>query len=125
MMALGDALAVALMKRKQFRKEVLSSGFGLACAIEILEDVVRGELAFDRTLKVNQQDPETGKADLSDRLPGNIETMRRMYDAAKLDFEIDESVANAMEGLVDLLQDKYLNAGTCHEWDIMSTSGSV
>ena len=49
------------LTRKQFRKEVLSSGFGLACAIEILEDVVRGELAFDRTLKVNQQDPEIGQ----------------------------------------------------------------
>jgi len=74
------------LTRKQFRKEVLSSGFGLASAIEILEDVVRGELAFDRTLKVNQQDPEIGKADLSDRLPGNIETLRRMYSAAKSDF---------------------------------------
>ncbi len=75
------------LTRKQFRKEVLSSGFGLANAIEILEDVVRGELAFDRTLKVNQQDPEIGKADLSDRLPGNIDTLRRMYDAARADFE--------------------------------------
>jgi RNA polymerase primary sigma factor len=74
------------LTRKQFRKEVLSSGFGLACAIEILEDVVRGELAFDRTLKVNQQDPEVGKADLSDRLPGTIETLRLMYGAAKKDF---------------------------------------
>jgi len=74
------------LTRKQFRKEVLSSGFGLSCAIEILEDVVRGELAFDRTLKVNQQDPEIGKADLSDRLPGNIETLQRMYLAAKGDF---------------------------------------
>jgi RNA polymerase primary sigma factor len=74
------------LTRKQFRKEVLSSGFGLACAIEILEDVVRGELAFDRTLKVNQQDPEIGKADLSDRLPGNIETLRLMYAAAKRDY---------------------------------------
>ncbi len=76
------------LTRKQFRKEALSSGFGLANAIEILEDVVRGELAFDRTLKVNQQDPEIGKADLSDRLPGNIATLRKMYEAAKLDFQI-------------------------------------
>ena len=75
------------LTRKQFRKEVLSSGFGLQCAIEILEDVVRGELAFDRTLKVNQQDPEIGKADLSDRLPGNIETLRLMYGAAQQDFK--------------------------------------
>jgi RNA polymerase primary sigma factor len=74
------------LTRKQFRKEVLSSGFGLANAIEILEDVVRGELAFDRTLKVNQQDPEIGKTDLSDRLPGSIETLRRIYEAIRADF---------------------------------------
>ncbi len=74
------------LTRKQFRKEVLSSGFGLANAIEILRDVVRGELAFDRTLKVNQQDPEIGKSDLSDRLPGNIATLQRIYEAARADF---------------------------------------
>jgi len=75
------------LTRKQFRKEVLSSGFGMQNAIEILEDVLKGELAFDRTLKVNQQDPEVGKADLSDRLPGNILTLRRIYEAARKDFE--------------------------------------
>jgi RNA polymerase primary sigma factor len=74
------------LTRKQFRKEVLSCGFGMKNAIEILEDVLKGELAFDRTLKVNQQDPEVGKADLSDRLPGNIATLRLIYDAAKKDF---------------------------------------
>ena len=74
------------LTRKQFRKEVLSSGFGMKNAIEILEDVLKGELAFDRTLKVNQQDPEVGKADLSDRLPGNIATLRLIYDAARQDF---------------------------------------
>ncbi|MFY9343650.1 MAG: RNA polymerase sigma factor RpoD [Planctomycetota bacterium] len=74
------------LTRKQFRKEVLSSGFGMQNAIEILEDVLKGELAFDRTLKVNQQDPEVGKADLSDRLPGNIATLRRIYEAARGDF---------------------------------------
>ncbi|MCB9878670.1 MAG: RNA polymerase sigma factor RpoD [Planctomycetes bacterium] len=74
------------LTRKQFRKEVLSSGFGMKSAIEILEDVLKGELAFDRTLKVNQQDPEVGKADLSDRLPGNIQTLKLIYDAARKDF---------------------------------------
>ncbi|MBZ0152823.1 MAG: RNA polymerase sigma factor RpoD, partial [Planctomycetes bacterium] len=74
------------LTRKQFRKEVLSSGFGMKNAIEILEDVLKGELAFDRTLKVNQQDPEVGKADLSDRLPGNIATLRLIYEAARKDF---------------------------------------
>jgi RNA polymerase primary sigma factor len=74
------------LTRKQFRKEVLSSGFGMQNAIEILQDVLKGELAFDRTLKVNQQDPEVGKADLSDRLPGNIQTLQRIYEAAREDF---------------------------------------
>jgi len=74
------------LTRKQFRKDVLTSGFGLSNAIEILEDVVSGELAFDRTLKVNQQDPEIGKADLSDRLPGNIATLRSLYAVAREDF---------------------------------------
>jgi RNA polymerase primary sigma factor len=75
------------LTRKQFRKEVLSSGFGMRNSIEILEDVLKGELAFDRTLKVNQQDPEVGKADLSDRLPGNIATLRLIYAAARQDFQ--------------------------------------
>jgi len=74
------------LTRKQFRKEVLSSGFGISHSIEILEDVVSGELAFDRTLKVNQQDPEIGKADLSERLPGSITTLRKIHDALREDF---------------------------------------
>ena len=74
------------LTRKQFRKEVLSSGFGLAHSIEILQDVVSGELAFDRTLKVNQQDPEIGKSDLADRLPGSIDTLRKIHQALRDDF---------------------------------------
>ncbi len=90
------------LTRKQFRKEVLSSGFGLRNAIEILEDVLKGELAFDRTLKVNQQDPEVGKADLSDRLPGNITTLRLIYDAARNDF------AQLLEGKPSAPQEQLL-----------------
>jgi RNA polymerase primary sigma factor len=84
------------LTRKQFRKEVLSSGFGMQNAIEILEDVQKGELAFDRTLKINQQDPEVGKADLSNRLPGNIATLKLIYQTAKKDFQrmVEGSVAN-------------------------------
>jgi len=85
------------LTRKQFRKEVLSCGYGMKNAIEILEDVLKGELAFDRTLKVKQQDPEVGKADLSDRLPGNIATLRLIYEAARADFArlTDERVPEA------------------------------
>ncbi|PIE22121.1 MAG: RNA polymerase sigma factor RpoD [Planctomycetota bacterium] len=67
------------LTRKQFRKLVLVSGFGTHEAISILKDVVAGELAFDRTIKVNQQDPDVGKADLNYRLPGVISTLENLY----------------------------------------------
>jgi RNA polymerase primary sigma factor len=67
------------LTRKQFRKLVLVSGFGTAEAISILKDVVAGELAFDRTIKVNQQDPDVGKSDLNYRLPGVISTLENLY----------------------------------------------
>jgi RNA polymerase primary sigma factor len=47
------------LTRKQFRKLVLVSGFGTASAIEHpARTSCAGELAFDRTMKVNQQDPD-------------------------------------------------------------------
>ena len=75
------------LARKQFRKKVVASGFGLEGVIQILEDVVAGELPFDRTLKVSQQDPEVGKTDLSKRLPGTIVTLRALHYANMKDFE--------------------------------------
>ena len=75
------------LTRKQFRKMVLASGFGIATAIQILEDVVSGELAFDRTLKVNQQDPEVGKTDLANRLPDTIATLKRLHQANRDDYK--------------------------------------
>ncbi len=75
------------LARKQFRKKVVASGFGLEGVIQILEDVVAGELPFDRTLKVSQQDPEVGKMDLSKRLPGTIVTLRSLHHANMKDFE--------------------------------------
>ncbi|MEO0479733.1 MAG: RNA polymerase sigma factor RpoD [Planctomycetota bacterium] len=75
------------LTRKQFRKDVIGSGFGIQNVIEILEDVERGELAFDRTLKVNQQDHEVGKLELTSRLPGNIETLKKLYEAGRADYD--------------------------------------
>ncbi|MCB9917497.1 MAG: RNA polymerase sigma factor RpoD [Planctomycetes bacterium] len=74
------------LTRKQFRKLVLVSGFGTAASIQILKDVVAGELAFDRTIKVNQQDPDVGKSDLQYRLPGIISTLETLYRSNQEDF---------------------------------------
>ncbi len=74
------------LTRTQFRKMVLMSGFGVEEAIRILKDVVRGEVAFDRTIKVNQQDPDVGKSDLQIRIPSVIATLERLYERNRQDF---------------------------------------
>jgi RNA polymerase primary sigma factor len=73
--------------RKRFRKKAMGSGLALRSALKTLEEVERGELAFDRTLKVNpnpkpDDDPKIvetlGKNFLAKRLPFNLVTIRRL-----------------------------------------------
>jgi RNA polymerase primary sigma factor len=70
--------------RKRYREKLLSSGLALELCIQLLEDVQRGELAFDRTLKVNQQQ-ENGKQETAFQLPGHITSLRKMLDSERRD----------------------------------------
>ncbi len=71
--------------RKRFRKKCMGSGLCMTSSLKTLEAVERGELAFDRTLKVNpnpkpDDDPKIvetlGKQYLALRLPVNLRTIR-------------------------------------------------
>ena len=73
--------------RKRFRKKAMGSGLIMTMALGTLDEVQRGELAFDRTLKVNpnpkpDDDPKIvetlGKNFLAKRLPVNIDTIRSL-----------------------------------------------
>jgi len=75
--------------RKRFRKKCVGSGLCMKSAIKTLEEVQRGELAFDRTLKVNpnpkpDDDPKIvetlGKNFLAMRLPVNIVTIKALLE---------------------------------------------
>lgn len=68
--------------RGLYRQKVLESAVAALAAVKIFEDVDRGELAFDRTLKVEEVD----KHDISHRLPENIATIRRLIDRNREDF---------------------------------------
>jgi RNA polymerase primary sigma factor len=70
--------------RKRYREKLLASGLSLELCIQLLEDVQRGELAFDRTLKVNQAS-ETGKQETATQLPDHIVSLKKMLDAEKKD----------------------------------------
>jgi RNA polymerase primary sigma factor len=62
--------------RKRFRTKVLESPVAVAEAIQILEDVKNGELAFDRTLKADSA-IDVSKFEVLDRLPRVIETIKQ------------------------------------------------
>jgi RNA polymerase primary sigma factor len=68
--------------RHLYRQKVLESAIAAIAAVKIFEDVDRGELAFDRTLKVEEVD----KQDISYRLPENVATIRRLIDRNREDF---------------------------------------
>ncbi|MBI4614670.1 MAG: RNA polymerase sigma factor RpoD [Planctomycetes bacterium] len=73
------------LARKEYRKKVLSTEPGLRRALQILEDVRDGKLAFERTLNVNAS-TEVGKQEISSRLPENIDTLKKMLDANRRDY---------------------------------------
>jgi RNA polymerase primary sigma factor len=82
--------------RKRFRKKCVGSGLCMTAALKTLEEVQRGELAFDRTLKVNpnpkpDDDPKIvetlGKNFLAKRLPVNIATIRVLVERIREEYQ--------------------------------------
>ncbi|MHC5039313.1 MAG: RNA polymerase sigma factor RpoD [Planctomycetota bacterium] len=74
------------LTRNRFRKRVLESEISQMEALGILDEVNRGKLAFDRTLKVSTSG-DLGKVEMSERLPENIQTIRRILNWNRRDYE--------------------------------------
>jgi RNA polymerase primary sigma factor len=72
--------------RKRYRLCVLLNGLALAECIRILQDVARGDLAFDRTLRIGTADP-VNKDDLQKRMPHNLKTLERLAAALRAEQE--------------------------------------
>jgi len=82
--------------RKRFRKKVVACGLSMDASLETLGQVQRGELAFDRTLKVNpnpkpDDDPKIvetlGKQFLAKRLPVNLQTIERLVARIREEYQ--------------------------------------
>jgi len=65
--------------RRRFRRSVLSCSFALKTVVDVLEKVHRGELPFDRTMKVSLTERLT-KEQILARMPHNLRTLRRLLD---------------------------------------------
>jgi len=74
------------LTRARFRKRVLESEIAQMDALSILDEVNRGKLAFDRTLKVSTSG-DLSKVEMSERLPENIKTVKRILEWNRRDYE--------------------------------------
>jgi RNA polymerase primary sigma factor len=63
--------------RKQFRRAVLGNDYAMRAAVRTLRKVYRGELPFDRTIKVSLTEQLT-KEQVSARMPLNLKTIERL-----------------------------------------------
>ncbi|MCZ6573810.1 MAG: RNA polymerase subunit sigma-70, partial [Planctomycetota bacterium] len=73
------------LTRRRYRRKVLESAISQDRAIRILEEVIAGELAFDRTLKINTSG-ETDKEQLATVLPYNLATVKLLRLKSGEDF---------------------------------------
>lgn len=83
--------------RKRFRKYCMGSGVCMDVSLATLHEVQAGNLAFDRTLKVNpnpkpDDDPKIvetlGKPRLAKRLPLNVATIERLMAQSRDEYKV-------------------------------------
>jgi RNA polymerase primary sigma factor len=96
--------------RKRYRHRVLESGIGIAAAIRILQAVARGDLAFDRTLRIGTADP-VDKDDLQRRMPLNLRSIEKLLASCRADMEKYVKRAKDREHLLTMLDKPRVEKG--------------
>ncbi len=71
--------------RRRFRRTLLSCHFAMQATVETLEQVHKGELPFDRTIKVSLTEQLT-KEQIQARMPHNLKTLNHLLGQNKQDF---------------------------------------
>jgi RNA polymerase primary sigma factor len=74
------------LTRKQFRRKVLESSLSIRTATDILSQVDRGLLPFDRTMKISVSE-NLAKETITNRLPTNLVTAKRLMEQELADYQ--------------------------------------
>ncbi len=74
------------LTRMAFRRKVLESDYCINSAVDILAQVASGELPFDRTMRISTAEVDA-KGTISKRIPENINTVRKILQQNRLDWE--------------------------------------
>jgi RNA polymerase primary sigma factor len=75
------------LTRKRFRRNLLRSFFALEATVKVLERVHKGELPFDRTIKVSLTERLT-KEQVQARMPHNLPLLKHLMEKQKRDFAL-------------------------------------
>jgi len=82
------ALATRIeQNRRQFRRSVLACDFAMRKTVDTLKKVFKGELPFDRTIKVSLTERLT-KEQIQARMPHNLRTLEHLLERNREDFAI-------------------------------------
>jgi len=73
--------------RKRFRRELLESDYVMKASLEILTRVQKGELPFDRTIKVSMTEG-LEKTQITGRMPHNLRTLEELRKQNITDFAL-------------------------------------
>ena len=71
--------------RKRFRRALLTCDYAIRATVETLKQVYRGELPFDRTIKVSLTEQLT-KEQILARMPHNLATIEKLLEMNRRDF---------------------------------------
>ena len=80
--ALAKKIEIA---RKRFRKSILASSYAMSATLDTLKRVYRGELPFDRTVKVSLTE-NLQKEQILKRMPNHFRTLDGLQRANEMDF---------------------------------------
>ncbi|MCA9186948.1 MAG: sigma-70 family RNA polymerase sigma factor, partial [Planctomycetales bacterium] len=75
------------VSRKRFRRTLLSCDYAMRATVDTLERVYRGELPFDRTIKVSLTEQLT-KEQILARMPHNLQTLKLLLERNRKDFAL-------------------------------------
>ena len=84
------------MTRMAFRRKVLENDYCMNSAVSILEQVERGNLPFDRTLRISTAN-QSAKTSVTKRIPENLATVRRIMDLNQREWQRIADITDAEE----------------------------
>jgi RNA polymerase primary sigma factor len=84
------------MTRMHFRRRVLENHYCIQQAVDILSQVHAGDLPFDRTMKISTAE-NLSKETITDRMPANLDTVRKTLDRLKDEWAFSGSARESEE----------------------------